>query len=61
LGLHLPQPRKDRLVGIAVLRLYIDQDDAHLLAVQDAAMLLRDVENAVVGDGLKFDGIHRSG
>ncbi len=52
---HASQPRKDRVFGIGALGLGIDQDDAYCLAVQKAAMLRRDVENAVVANGLKFD------
>ena len=61
LDFHASQPCKDRLLGIGGLGLRIDQDNAYHLAVQKTAMLRRNVENAVMSDSLKFDGVHRYG
>jgi hypothetical protein len=58
LDTHPSQARKEGLVAASTPDLGIDQDNPHRLAVQKAPMLWRNVENAIVGNGLKFYCVH---
>ena len=55
------QPRKYRLVNVRGLGLRVHEDDAQLPAIQKTPMFRWDVEDTVVGDGLKFDRVHGYG
>jgi hypothetical protein len=57
--LHPSQPRKEGVVVVSSQGLGIDQHDANPPAVQEAVMLGRKIDDAIMGNSLKFYCIHQ--